>query len=37
MAILPTKEFATLRHGINEIDKEAFFIITDTYEVFGGE
>lgn len=37
MAILPTKEFAKLRHGINEIDKEAFFIITDTYEVFGGE
>ena len=37
MAIIPTKEFDTLRHGINKIDKEAFFIITDTYEVFGGE
>ncbi|MCI8459800.1 MAG: DUF2179 domain-containing protein, partial [Bacilli bacterium] len=22
---------------IKEIDKDAFFIVTDTYEVFGGE
>ena len=37
MAVLPTKDFPLLRQGIKEIDKQAFFIITDTYEVFGGE
>ena len=26
-----------LKEGIHEIDKDAFFIITDAYEVFGGE
>ena len=26
-----------LREGIKEIDKNAFFIVTDSYEVFGGE
>ena len=37
MAILPTKDYYFLRDGIKKIDKEAFFIITETYEVFGGE
>ena len=37
MAILPTKDYYLLRDGIKRIDKEAFYIITDTYEVFGGE
>lgn len=37
MAILPTKDYYLLRDGIKKIDKNAFFIITDTYEVFGGE
>ena len=37
MAILPTKDYYVLRDGIKRIDKEAFYIITDTYEVFGGE
>lgn len=37
MTILPTKDYYLLRDGIKKIDKEAFFIITDTYEVFGGE
>lgn len=37
MAVLPTKDFTLLRDGIKKIDKRAFFIITDTYEVFGGE
>ncbi|MBR3145996.1 MAG: YitT family protein [Bacilli bacterium] len=37
MAILPTKDYYLLRDGIRKIDKEAFYIITDTYEVFGGE
>ena len=37
MAIIPTKDYYILRDGIKKIDKQAFFIITDTYEVFGGE
>jgi uncharacterized membrane-anchored protein YitT (DUF2179 family) len=37
MAVLPTKDYFRLKEGINEIDKDAFFIVTDTYEVFGGE
>ena len=37
MAILPKKDYYLLRDGIKKIDKEAFYIITDTYEVFGGE
>lgn len=37
MAVIPTKDYYKLRNGIKAIDKDAFFIITDTYEVFGGE
>lgn len=37
MAVLPTKDYYRLKEGIKEIDKDAFFIVTDTYEVFGGE
>lgn len=37
MTVLPTKEYYNLKEGIKMIDPEAFYIITDTYEVFGGE
>ena len=37
MTVLPTKDFYRLKTNILKIDKEAFFIITDSYEVFGGE
>ena len=37
MSVLPTKEYFTLKEGLKAIDKDAFFIITDAYEVFGGE
>lgn len=37
MVALPTKDYYKLKEGIKQIDKEAFYIITDTYEVFGGE
>ena len=37
MTVLPTKDYYRLKEGIKEIDEEAFYIITDTYEVFGGE
>jgi uncharacterized membrane-anchored protein YitT (DUF2179 family) len=37
MTVLPTKDYFKLKEGLKEIDKDAFFIVTDTYEVFGGE
>lgn len=37
MCVLPTKDYYKLRAGINAIDKEAFFVATDAYEVYGGE
>lgn len=35
--VVPTKEYFKLKEGIHEIDKSAFFVVTDAYEVFGGE
>lgn len=37
MTVLPTEDYYVLKEGIHKIDKEAFFIVTDSYEVFGGE
>lgn len=37
MCVLPTKDYYRLKEGINEIDPNAFFVVTDAYEVFGGE
>ena len=37
MAVIPTSEYYQLTEGIKMIDKDAFYIITDTYQVFGGE
>jgi len=37
MCVLPTKEYYRLKEGIHAIDKNAFFVVTDAYEVFGGE
>jgi uncharacterized membrane-anchored protein YitT (DUF2179 family) len=37
MTVLPTKEYYRLKEGIQKIDKDVFYIITDTYEVFGVE
>ncbi len=37
MTVLPTKEYYKVKEGINKIDSETFYIITDTYEVFGGK
>ncbi len=36
MCIIPTKEYFMVKEGIYQIDKEAFFIVTDAYEVSGG-
>lgn len=37
MVVVPTKEYFVLKESINEIDKDAFFVVTDSYEVSGGE
>lgn len=37
MCVLPTKDYYRLKAGITEIDREAFVVVTDAYEVFGGE
>lgn len=36
MCTIPTKEYFILKEGIQEIDSDAFFMVTDAYEVFGG-
>ena len=36
MCIIPTKEYYVFKEGIHEIDKDAFFVVTDAYEVSGG-
>ena len=36
-AVIPTKEYFKFKEGIREIDKNAFFVVTDAYEVKGGE
>lgn len=37
LCTIPTKQYFILKEGIMQIDKKAFFIVTDTYEVRGGE
>ena len=37
LCVLPTSDYYKLKEGIHEIDKDAFFVVTDAYEVFGGE
>ena len=37
MCVLPTKDYYRLKEGILELDPEAFFVVTDAYEVFGSE
>lgn len=37
MCIIPTKEYFLAKEGIHEIDPNAFFVVTDAYEVSGGE
>ena len=36
MCIIPTKEYFLVKEGIKKIDPEAFFLVTDAYEVSGG-
>lgn len=37
MCIVPTNEYYLFKEGIHKIDKNAFFVVTDAYEVYGGE
>lgn len=37
MCIIPTKEYFLAKEGIQQIDPNAFFLVTDAYEVSGGE
>lgn len=37
MCIIPTKEYFVAKEGIHSIDENAFFVVTDAYEVYGGE
>ena len=37
MCTVPTKEYFVVKEGIKNIDSEAFFLVTDAYEVAGGE
>lgn len=37
MCIIPTKEYFIVKEGIHSIDPQAFFLVTDAYEVYGGE
>lgn len=36
LCVIPTKQYTILKEYVLEIDKNAFFLITDTYEVFRG-
>ena len=36
MCIIPTKEYFLAKEGILKIDPDAFFLVTDSYEVSGG-
>ena len=36
MCTIPTKEYFLTKEGILDIDKNAFFVVTDAYEVKGG-
>ncbi|MDD6223442.1 MAG: YitT family protein [bacterium] len=37
LCVVPTNQYYKLKEGIHQIDHDAFFVVTDAYEVFGGE
>ena len=37
LCVLRTREYYRLKEGIREIDENAFFVVTDAYEVCGVE
>lgn len=36
MCAIPTKQYYLLKEVIKEIDKDVFFLVTDTYEIYNG-
>ena len=36
MCNVPTRKYYHTKEVIQNIDKDAFFVITDTYEIYGG-
>lgn len=36
MCAVPTRQYYQIKQVIQEIDEEVFFLITDTYEIYGG-
>ena len=36
LCVIPTREYTLLKEIVLEFDNDAFFLITDTYEVFSG-
>ena len=37
LTVIPTREYYKMTEGIKEIDHEAFFVVTDSYQVEGGK
>lgn len=37
LSVIPSREYYKVAEGIKEIDKDAFFVVTDSYEVIGGQ
>ena len=37
LTVIPTREYFKVTEGIKLIDKDAFFVVTDSYEVSGGK
>ena len=37
MCVIPTKEYFLVKEGIHEIDHNAFFVVSDAYEVHGNK
>ena len=36
LCVMPTRQYFLAKQTIQEIDENAFFLITDTYEIYGG-
>lgn len=37
MCVIPTREYVIVKEGIHLIDKNAFFVVADAYEVYGSK
>lgn len=37
LSVIPSREYYKVTDGIKTIDKDAFFVVTDSYEVIGGK